>query len=260
MVFNLIMALLKLKSAPLILIEDDGYKNIIPLLIELTQTNKHAQKIFCYEQPVSLWKNIFKENNNYFYYEEFEPDKYDKYITQKCTVIVDSVNQMALLLGWWACLNNIKKLHLDPNVVQLILILHKDCLNHGTKLKLHLNHIASAVIIYHTNNSNKIKVKVKKSGKVIYSEEVLCYDSKTSCLKSTSVINKKNEPSNDIQHPQPAELSTFKIESSQIEQMEKYKLKLPYMSKINHGESKVYYEPDAVDDWDDEDPDDDLDI
>ncbi|KAI8442291.1 hypothetical protein MSG28_005844 [Choristoneura fumiferana] len=107
--------------------------------------------------------------------------------------------------------------------------------------------------------SSKIWVQLKKSGKIVKSEEVLTYDSRTSTLKSTIVIkdlNKEEEPAKLM----PSSLTTFKIEMDQTEKLEKYKLKLPYMSKINEGESKVYYEPDFVDDWDEEDPDEDLDI
>ncbi|PZC83565.1 hypothetical protein B5X24_HaOG207548 [Helicoverpa armigera] len=87
----------------------------------------------------------------------------------------------------------------------------------------------------------------------------MAYDSKTSLLTLTPVIKqeiKEEEP----EKPLPTNLTTFKIEVDQNEKIQKYNLKLPYMSKIHEGESKVYYEPDAVDDWDEEDPDEDLDI
>ncbi|KAJ8713023.1 hypothetical protein PYW08_008327 [Mythimna loreyi] len=138
-------------------------------------------------------------------------------------------------------------------------VLSLDCLQHSSKLQIYLNHLVNVIITFDRTNPHKIWIKLKKGSKVIRSEEILSYDSKTSTLVLSPVIRqekKEEEP----EKPLPANLSTFKIEVDQNEKIQKYNLKLPYMSKIHEGESKVYYEPDAVDDWDEEDPDEDLDI
>ncbi|XP_049879255.1 elongator complex protein 5 [Pectinophora gossypiella] len=253
------MTLFKLRTAPLLLIEDDGNKNILPLLLDLVQQEKTSLNLFCYEQPASNWRNILKEKQNIIYYKEYDPDLYDKYTSGKCSVIVDSVNQMAICLSWSKCLENIKRFLSNQNVAQIILVLHKDCLPHYSKLRIHLNHIASAIISYDKTDPCKVNIQLKKSGKVVKSEEILTLDNRTGVLKTVPIV-KAEKKEEEPEKPLPGNLTTFKIEVDQTDKLEKYKLKLPYMSKINEGESKVYYEPDAVDDWDEEDPDEDLDI
>lgn len=57
----------------------------------------------------------------------------------------------------------------------------------------------------------------------------------------------------------PENLTTFKISLEEKEKESRDKLVLPYLPQKS-GESKIFYEFDHVDDWDEEDPDDDLDI
>lgn len=253
------MSLLKIRSAPTILIEDDANKNILPLLIELVPSERSTVNIFCYEQPAPVWRSVFHKSDVECY-EDFESDSYNQYTSSKCTVIVDSVNQMAICLGWNECLKCFQGLSRDSNVEKLILILHKDCLPHSSKMQIHLNHIANAVVSYDAKNPSKVSLKIKKGSKVTNTNESLSYDTNTSTLRLTPIIKQDNKDDEPEVKPSPGSLTTFKIEVDQLEKMEKSKLKLPYMSKIREGESKVYYEPDAVDDWDEEDPDDDLDI
>ncbi|CAB3246378.1 unnamed protein product [Arctia plantaginis] len=183
----------------------------------------------------------------------------DEYTNTKSSIVIDSVNQMSLHMGWSEFLNCIKKLQVNSNVNRLILILHKDCVLHGSKLQTHLNHLVNVILSFSNTNGSNIFVTIKKGNKVIRSEEIIYYDSKLSILRLTPVIaEEKKEEVED--KPLPANLSTFKIEVDQTDKIQKYNLKLPYMSKIHDGQSKVYYEPDAVDDWDEEDPDEDLDI
>uniref|UniRef100_A0A2A4J3S3 Elongator complex protein 5 n=1 Tax=Heliothis virescens TaxID=7102 RepID=A0A2A4J3S3_HELVI len=252
------MTLLRLKSAPFVLIEDDVNKNINPLLLELVQEEKSIN-IICYEQPIKIWRNVFRRFSHVNYYEEFDTAKYNSYVSGKCSIIIDSINQMALCMGWNECLKYLKRLQNDSNVNRLILVLHKDCIPHSSKLLTHLNHMVNVVISYDTNDPHKVWIKLKKGSKVLRSEDIMAYDSKASLLTLTPVVKqeiKEEEP----EKPLPTNLTTFKIEVDQNEKIQKYNLKLPYMSKIHEGESKVYYEPDAVDDWDEEDPDEDLDI
>lgn len=253
------MTLLKLRSAPIVLIEDDGNKNIVPLVTALTEHEKNTINMFCYEQPVSNWRNVFGKKSNIVFHEEFKPESYEKYTSVKGIVILDSVNQMALCLTWNESLKYLKKLNNDCNVLQVILILHKDCLSHFSKLQAHLNHISNAIVSYDSKESNKVSVQLKKSGKVVKTKEILTYDIHTSTLKSAPII-KYEKKEDELEKPLPSNLSTFKIEIDQTDKIERNKLMLPYMNKINEGVSKVYYEPDAVDDWDEEDPDEDLDI
>lgn len=254
------MSLVKIRSAPTILIEDVANRNIIPLLLELVPSERSTINMFCYEQPPTIWRRVFHKSNIQCY-EEFMTDSFNRYTNTKCTVIVDSVNQMALCLGWNKCLKYFQRLSRDPNVEKLILVLHKDCLPHSSKLQIHLSHLANAVISYDANNPLNVSLKIKKGSKVTNTEETLSYDNITSSLRLTPIVKQdKRDDEPEEKKISPGSLTTFKIEVDQLEKMEKSKLKLPYMSKIHEGESRVYYEPDAVDDWDEEDPDEDLDI
>ncbi|XP_034828277.1 elongator complex protein 5 [Maniola hyperantus] len=253
------MTLFKLKTATCILIEDDYNKNVLPLISELVENSGHqeAVKILCYEQPACVWQNIFTENTVQCF-KDSELNEWLKPSTVKCIYIIDSVNQMILDVGWNNCIKYIRSVVTNPVVMKLILVLHRDCLI-NSKIQIQLNHLANAVVSYDEKKPNIIRVQSKKGSKFFKSEEFLSLDTLTSTLKLTPVV-KEVLRVDELEKVLPNELSTFKIEVDQIQQLEKNKLKLPYMSKINEGQGKVYYEPDAVDDWDDEDPDDDLDI
>lgn len=62
----------------------------------------------------------------------------------------------------------------------------------------------------------------------------------------------------------PTSNLSFNLKLSQEEQAARANLTLPYTfhekSKDNDDKGKIFYQPDDVDDFDEEDPDDDLDI
>lgn len=59
----------------------------------------------------------------------------------------------------------------------------------------------------------------------------------------------------------PESLTTFKISLDEKEKQLRDKLVLPYLPiRSEEPVSRIFYEFDNVDDWDEEDPDDDLDI
>ncbi|CAH2259759.1 elongator complex protein 5 [Pararge aegeria] len=249
------MTLFKLKAASCVLIEDDCDKNVLPLISELVE--KSSLNILCYEQPICVWQNIYS-GNSLQCFKDSQLKEWQNSSAVKTVHMIDSVNQMILDVGWDNCLTCLRNLLSTPEVVKLILILHRDCLT-NSKIRIQLTHLANAIVSYDKIKSNKIRVQIKKGGKLCKSEEIISYNALTSTLNLTPIVKdivSVDEPEKVL----PNELSTFKIEIDQIQQLEKNKLKLPYMSKINEGKGKVYYEPDAVDDWDDEDPDDDLDI
>ncbi|XP_047538261.1 elongator complex protein 5 [Vanessa atalanta] len=254
------MSLFKLKTVPTLLIEDDCNKNILPIVTELIDNTDCILKIFCYEQPVHCWQSIFKDKSVQCF-KGFQKEDCTRITdkSKKVICIIDSVNQMALEMSWDECLRNIKNLQNDCSIIKLIIVLHTDCIPNASKLRVNLNHMANGIITYDSKNCYKVSIQIKKNGKFFKSEEMISYDRMASTLKLTPIVkaDKKVEEPEKIS---PGNLTTFKIEMDQTQQLEKHKLKLPYMSKIKEGQGKVYYEPDAVDDWDDEDPDDDLDI
>lgn len=250
------MTLYKLRSAPMVILEDNYNNNVLPLLKSILPENLHIN-VFCYEQPVSLWENFFRQQSVTFHQELIE-EKFYEYVNTHCCIFIDSFNQMVLQLGWHKSLRLIKRLQENKNVKKVLVVLHKDCLLVQSKIEKHLKHISNATVSFNDTNLYQISVQLKIGNKLILSEEKLHFDNVASVLKCERITKDviKDEP----EKPSPGNLSTFKIEVDQTQQLEKNKLKLPYMSKIDEGKGKVYYEPDAVDDWDDEDPDDDLDI
>ncbi|XP_004928927.1 elongator complex protein 5 [Bombyx mandarina] len=253
------MTLFKLKSAPILLIEDDINVNTLPLLFALLEDEKNVINFHIYEHQEELWKEAFKNKSNVKVYSEYQDEKYDIYTKIPCTMIVDSVHQMFYSLGSNKFMKLLKRLQGNPCVERIIIILHKDCMAHSSKLRIHMNYIANAVISFDSNNVLKALINIKKGAKFIKTEEIFSLCIKTKTLNLTPVP-KETKKDDEPEKPSPEKLSTFKIEVDQTEKLQKYNLKLPYMSKIHEGESKIYYEPDAVDDWDEEDPDDDLDI
>ncbi|CAG9791367.1 unnamed protein product [Diatraea saccharalis] len=253
------MTLFKLKAAPIILIEDNENTNSIPLIQELFIQEKSKLHIFCYEQSISLWENVFRSHPHTIYHEELNANFLEKHTNENITIFIDSVNQMSVHSGWNNCFKIIQKLLTISNVNKLVLTLHTDCLHLSSKLRINLNHIASAIVSFDTTDSSKLHIILKKNGKVVKHYEMLTYDTKIKTLKLIPIVKEEKE---EVQTERiaPEKLTTFKIEVDQTDKLEKYKLKLPYMSKINEGESKIFYEPDAVDDWDEEDPDEDLDL
>lgn len=248
------MALLKLQGSRFLVIEDSIKANYLPLLREVLAQRIEKLHIVSYEHPKSFWLKLLRQN--FTYHEEIEIKDVEKYTEPNSAIFIDSIQQMILALGWRETLETLLHFKRNPNITQLIIILHQDCLT-SSKIKLHLGHIANAIASYDTHDC--INVLIKKSGKVYKSKETLCYDFKNNVLKSSPTLKEIKTSEGPVQQS-PASLSTFKIEVDQTNKLEKVKLKLPYMSKINEGQGKVIYQPDAVDDWDDEDPDDDLDI
>lgn len=111
----------------------------------------------------------------------------------------------------------------------------------------------------------------KTGGKTAKWKESFWFES--GCLKSTPVqISHQKEEADD--HEDVTEtLTSFNIGTKQSEEKVREQLVLPFFTqeqRTSHqgqvkisGEScnnKIYYEPDSGDDWDDEDPDEDLDL
>lgn len=58
----------------------------------------------------------------------------------------------------------------------------------------------------------------------------------------------------------PTKLTTFKLSLEDNEKETRSQVVLPYLKTTQAPKGAIFYEPDNNDDWDDEDPDDDLEI
>lgn len=112
--------------------------------------------------------------------------------------------------------------------------------------------------------------KLSKSGKVIQDEEIFCIteDFRVTVMSKPSYAEPKTNIPDDEQADPTANL-TFNLRLSDSELEAKQKLTLPFVfskekkTALLHpgpGSGRILYEPDANDDYDQEDPDDDLDV
>ena len=114
----------------------------------------------------------------------------------------------------------------------------------------------------------------KKSGKVQYETNGFCLGSKGLIIIEAAELTGENimeQVSMEVetqqpqpQQPDPTANLSFNLSLTDNQRRAKDKVELPYM-KIQEQQQQsnsgvIYYEPDAGDDFDDEDPDDDLDI
>ncbi|XP_067828061.1 elongator complex protein 5 [Heptranchias perlo] len=113
-------------------------------------------------------------------------------------------------------------------------------------------------------------VHKRKSGKVLKKEEYFTVEDRFTLRTSVEPIQRQETGGGgDVQVVDPAANLTFNLRLTDKERRTKESLTLPYhfstekktnMLQSGVGEGKIYYEPDAGDDIDEEDPDDDLDI
>ncbi|XP_065061261.1 elongator complex protein 5-like isoform X2 [Rhopilema esculentum] len=128
----------------------------------------------------------------------------------------------------------------------------------------------SAATIRQGNSSNTYKVDVivkKKSGKVV--REIGLYSfTKNSKLIKLKDISLTNQEDDETEQNDPTANLPFNLKLSDSEKAARSQVRLPYMfdteqkaARLNKpGSGKIIYQPDEGDDFDEEDPDDDLDI
>jgi len=152
-------------------------------------------------------------------------------------------------------------------------VIHEDCVDqevYQSISKLCSTHID----IHHlpTKKDNKVCsiVHRKPSGKIVRSKEVFTIKAGNIDIQTYQENKVVEEETEDITDT----LTTFKIGTKKSEEEVKNNLVLPFYTdhqksnfqgevKLHQSETesnRIYYEPDSGDDWDDEDPDDDLDL
>lgn len=161
----------------------------------------------------------------------------------------------------------------EAEVEQVVGLLHKDLHdNHSLHL---LDHLATTIVKvtppklcqFHMACNTLHK---RLSGKVIKIDEHLNLDDQYNIQDVTEVkqIDKRNIAVESSQ-PDPTANLTFNLSLTDKEKEARSKVKLPYTYDANRqeetlnssvGEGKIFYQPDEADDFDEEDPDDDLDI
>jgi len=160
-------------------------------------------------------------------------------------------------------LNNLKI------ISQVIILVHKELVSE--EMFKTLNYLAQATVSPWSTPSFTPRVDSsgindicqivykKPSGKMYVQKELYSIKNKyelESKIWNPIVNDEIAENTNDKSHD-----VTFNLHLTHNEKTQKDKLVLPYTKIIDdHNSAKIYYEPDEVDDFDDEDPDEDLEI
>ncbi|XP_065903399.1 elongator complex protein 5-like [Dysidea avara] len=152
------------------------------------------------------------------------------------------------------------------SVARLVSYLHGDL--HSNSDLQRLEQIVSMVM--HLDKSPVLGkqlctiTRVKRSGKVLRKREIFHIGENLDGVSSEFVTAKSNTEQQSSDNADPTAGLSFNLTLSNKEKRDRSQVQLPYKytetQKAEQLEGRVFYQPDDVDDWDDSDPDDDVDI
>ncbi|KAJ3651989.1 hypothetical protein Zmor_017991 [Zophobas morio] len=179
-------------------------------------------------------------------------------LEENCVVVIDSLVHVLYrygLLGAYQTFTDIKN---KKNVQQIITVLHTDLLEDRDKVIQYFQHLST---LHMELQPKRVLYTYKKSQRKIIKqlEEYYCDSGKfiTQPIKKPD----KDVIRETVEQINPENMSTFKIGLSEKDKESRSNLVLPYLPKeTNSSDGKIHYAFDDIDDWDEEDPDDDLDI
>ncbi|XP_061922169.1 elongator complex protein 5 isoform X1 [Entelurus aequoreus] len=181
-------------------------------------------------------------------------------------LVIDSLSWILRHHSTPAVCQTLQQLKRGGALRNIVALLHSDLHQLGTAASL--CHLATSVITVAAGpNGNEAKItKRLKSGKVLQDEEIFT-------IKEDLTVIRQSKPSNAVQvqdqETDPTANLTFNLRLSDAERDAKEKLPLPFvfshqkkaaLLNTGAGRGRITYEPDANDDYDQEDPDDDLDV
>lgn len=184
---------------------------------------------------------------------------------KEINLVIDSLSNPFFTIGLGVCLQELQQIinsciDNSPKINQLLCFVHGDMIPCGASSISHVKHLASTVV--DLNNQIARITHRKPGGHVERKEEQFMLLSNGQFHTQPIVGTGKGMGSPNTTLPQ--DVASFRVSLSDKEKEDRNKLILPYMRTVDNppeeGGGKVFYQPDAVDDWDDEDPDDDLDI
>ena len=196
------------------------------------------------------------------------------------SVVIDNLTDLVLFYSHSQVTNFVRKFR-QSGRGKLVAILHKNCLSNQVVDDVRRFFTTTLELCDTKQKTVKEKVCVikhlKPGGKLVSSKEVLTFDSdwnfKINPFKEDLKKTFEEEEEEAID-----KLTTFSLATNkEAEKVAKDNLVLPFYkepqkagevkiqksgptSSASESEGKIYYEPDSGDDWDDEDPDDDLDF
>ncbi|XP_061396358.1 elongator complex protein 5 [Musca vetustissima] len=159
----------------------------------------------------------------------------------------------------FGCLNKLKK---NENTKRTLLWISKQHLNdeHGLFLIAACEYMADIVLNLHTDK--ELTILTRKSGGGVTNNRYTYTKTKNEFmvqLKKPEAVS-KNVCGTETDGEKKEQIGTFKIELDEEEMMARNAMKMPYEKALEATESNIIYTPDAADDFDDEDPDEDLNI
>ncbi|XP_029382507.1 elongator complex protein 5 [Echeneis naucrates] len=188
------------------------------------------------------------------------------------TLIINSLSWILRHVSPSAVCKTLQQLKKGGAVRTIIGLLHADMHQKGTVGSV--CHLASSVITVAPGmKADEAVAKItkrSKSGKVMQDEEIFnIKEDLTVIVQSKPSQTGSKQPDPEEQEMDPTANLTFNLRLSDTEREAKEKLALPFMfskekkTALLHsspGSGRILYEPDANDDYDQEDPDDDLDV
>ncbi|XP_059210916.1 elongator complex protein 5 [Centropristis striata] len=188
------------------------------------------------------------------------------------TLVVDSLSWILRHLSTPAVCKTLQQLRKGGAVRAIIGLLHADMHHRGTVGSV--CHLATSVVTVASGMKGDEAVaritKRSKSGKVMQDEGIFSIkDDLTVIVQSKPSQHGAKKADTEDQETDPTANLTFNLRLSDTEREAKEKLALPFVfskekkTALLHsgpGSGRILYEPDANDDYDQEDPDDDLDV
>ncbi|XP_015235008.1 PREDICTED: elongator complex protein 5 [Cyprinodon variegatus] len=188
------------------------------------------------------------------------------------TLVIDSLSWILRHATAPAVCRTLQQLRKGGAVRAIIGLLHTDMHQRGTVGSV--CHLATSLISVAPGVKGNEAVaritKRSKSGKVMQDEEIFCITEDLAVTVLSTSCHPEPKPTNtEEEQADPTANLTFNLRLSDSELEAKQKLTLPFVfskekkTALLHpgpGSGRILYEPDANDDYDQEDPDDDLDI
>lgn len=192
--------------------------------------------------------------------------------SKPATLVIDSLSWILRHLSAPAVCKTLQQLRKGGAVRAIIALLHADMHQRGTVGSV--CHLATSVITVAPGMKGDEAVakitKRSKSGKVMQDEEIFSFkEDLTVTVQSRSSQLGPKQTDSEEQETDPTANLTFNLRLSDAEREAKEKVALPFVfskekkTALLHsgpGSGRILYEPDANDDYDQEDPDDDLDV
>ena len=231
-----------------------------------------------YEQHTEKFKNIdirFHDNYTVFVDDQIKDDviKLNRILTGNIlqinsVVIIDCLSSLILSVGLSKTLRFIEKL--NSRTAQMICIYRRDFGQHKIPRveTLGTTYIRLDRASLHGMERDNIQYEIslnhrKQGGGIIVHRALVCHENVSGTYEivreRTPLTPLTMELTTNVSHTPEKPQASFRIEMNAREQEQRKNTPLPYgLSSAAPNESQILYEPDSIDDLDEEDPDDDL--